>query len=758
MYIRHELSFDRFQEKGNRIVRVIMEYGFGNSDKQTGNYTSTKVMPSFKRNFPEVEEGVRMTAGSGLLKIGDQLFEDPEFLFADSTFFQVFSSFKLQAGNADKVLDAPNQLVLTVSAARKYFPHQNAVGQTILVGAQQTPYLVTGITDDCPDNSQIRFSMLASFSSLGPAQEETYWNANYQTYLLLKENSSLEQLQAKIRPFMEKEMNDPNVFLTYYLEPYFDVHLYSPHAAYVANTDIRYIYIATGMAVLILLIACFTYINMSTARSLERAREVGIRKVAGASRKQVFGQFIGESFMISFLALVLSVGLTALLLPLFNGLINRSLSLADLAHPVLLLSAVGMVLLIALLAGAYPAMVLSGFQPIKVLKGNFRNSGSGQWVRQSLTIFQFTISAFLLIGCFAMFRQVAYIREKSLGFNRDHVIVIKADYKVGEQMELLKNQFKANPQIKNASLSYNAPISIVGGYGMRSAAMPETASLNVYANPIDEEYLSANQIELIAGSDLNRQDILDASHEEQEKNFFHFILNESAAKELGWTAESAIGKRMFLDESRPGIVKGVVKDFHFRSLHAPIQSLVLFPSSYGNTILVKLSGEQLPETIAFMEKTWKNVIKHRPFSYSFMDEDYQSMYQAEQQTVQVIGIFTSVAILLACVGLLGLSAFSVQQRIKEIGVRKVLGASVPGIVWMLATYFLRLVLLASLLAVPIGWFATNKWLQDFSYRTSLDLTTFLWPILGLSFLAIIAVSVQTIRAALLNPVKSLRSE
>jgi putative ABC transport system permease protein len=293
---------------------------------------------------------------------------------------------------------------------------------------------------------------------------------------------------------------------------------------------------------------------------------------------------------------------------------------------------------------------------------------------------------------------------------------------------------------------------------MRSAAMPETVSLNVYANPIDEEYLSANQIELIAGSDLNRQDILDASHEEQERNFFHFILNESAAKELGWTAETAIGQRMFLDESRPGIVKGVVKDFHFRSLHAPIQSLVLFPSSYGNTILVKLSGEQLPATIAFMEKTWKSIIKHRPFSYSFMDEDYQSMYHAEQQTVKVIGIFTSVAILLACVGLLGLSAFSVQQRIKEIGVRKVLGASVPGIVWMLATYFLRLVLLASLLAVPIGWFATNKWLEDFSYRTSLDLTTFLWPILGLSLLAIIAISVQTIRAALLNPVKSLRSE
>ncbi|GAB2674336.1 ABC transporter permease [Flavihumibacter cheonanensis] len=758
MYIRHELSFDRFQEKGNRIVRVIMEYSFGNSEKVAGNYTSTKVMPSFRRNFPEIEEGVRITTGSGLLKIGDQLFEDPEFLFADSTFFHVFPSFRLEAGSPDKVLGAPNQLVMTESAAKKYFPHQNAVGQTILVGAQQTPFLITGITEDCPSNSQIRFSMIGSFSSLGPAQEETYWNANYQTYLLLKENTSLPNLQAKIRPFMEKEMNDPSIWLTYYLEPLFDIHLHSPYNAYVANTDIRYIYIASGMAILILLIACFTYINMSTARSLERAREVGIRKVTGATRQQVFSQFIGESLVISVLALFISFAVTALLLPLFNELVDRSLVLADLTHPVLLFSALCMVIFIAVLAGSYPALVLSGFQPIKVLKGNFRNSDNGNWVRQSLTVFQFTISAFLLIGSFAMYKQVKYIQEKSLGFNRDHVVVVKSDYKVSEKMDLLKNQLKANPQIKNTSLSYNAPISIVGGYGMRSSVMPENSSLNVYANPIDEEYLRTNEIQLIAGEDINRQDVLDASHQENEKNYYHFILNESAVKQLGWNPQEAIGKKMFLDESRPGIVKGVVKDFHFSSMHSPIQGLVLFPSNYGNNLLVKVSGKQLPETIAFMEKTWKELVKHRPFSYSFMDEDYNRMYQAEQQTVKVIGLFTGVAILLACVGLLGLSAFSVQQRTKEIGVRKVLGASVPGIVWMLATYFLRLVLVASLIALPIGWFATNKWLEDFSYRTSLDLTVFIWPVVGLCLLALIAISVQTIRAAVLNPVKSLRSE
>lgn len=759
MYIRNELSFDRFQEKGNRIVRVIMEYGFGESEKRAGNYTSTKVMPSFRRNFPEVEDGVRMIKGSGLLKIGEEVFEDPEFLFADSTFFNVFSSFTLLAGVPEKVLQSPNQIVITESAAKKYFPQQNAVGQTILVGATQTPYQITGIAKDCPANSQIRFSMLGSFSSLGASQEETYWNANYTTYLLLKNENSIQTLQPKIRPFMQKEMNDPNVFLTYYLEPYFDVHLHSPYSAYVANTDIRYIYIASGMAFLILLIACFTYINMSTARSLERAREVGIRKVAGASRKQVFGQFLSESVMIAILALAAALGLTALLLPGFNSLVDRALNFSELLHPSLILSALFMVLCIALLAGSYPAMVLSGFQPIKVLKGSFRNSGSGQLVRQSLTVFQFAISAFLLIGSFVIYKQVQYIREKSLGFNRDHVIQLKVDNKVLEKIDLLKNQLKANPQIRHTSLAYNAPISILGGYGMRSATMPENSSLNVYANPIDEEYLQTNEIELLAGADLTKQDLLDANQDDaSKKSNFQFILNESAARELGWTPEEAVGQRMFLDASRPGVVKGVVKDFHFSSLHAPIQSLVLFPSAYGNLLLVKLSGEQLPETIKFIENTWKSLVQHRPFSYSFMDESFAAMYKAEQQTSKVIGLFTAVAILLACVGLIGLSAFAVQQRTKEIGVRKVLGASVQGIVWMLATHFLRLIFIALIIALPIGWYAANKWLEDFSYRTALQADVFFWPALGLSSLALVAISVQTIRAAFLNPVKSLRSE
>lgn len=758
LYIRHELSFDRFQENGNRIARVIMEYRLGNGDLTSGNFTSTKVLPAFQDHFPEVESGVRMSEGSGLIKIGDQVFEDPGFLFADSTFFSVFTSFPLKEGNPQQVLGQSNQLVITESAAKKYFGSKPAVGQIILVGAQQTPFTVTGIAADCPSNSQIRFNLLGSFSSLKADQRESYWNANYTTYLLLKDPEAISRLQPKIAPFMKSEMKDQNVYVNFVLEQFLDIHLHSPYAAFVGNTNINYIYIASGMALLILLIACFTYINMSTARSLERAREVGIRKVAGATRSQVFLQFIGESLILATTALLVSIGIVQMLLPAFNQQINRLLVISDLWQPELLLAGFSMVLCIAILAGTYPALVLSRFNPVKVLKGQPRNGNSGHSIRQGLIIFQFSISAFLLIATLVIQKQFHYIQNKSLGFNREQSLVVKMDSKVAEKITLLKTQFRQNPEVQEVSAAVSTPVEINGGYNMRSSAMPENISINVNANPVDEDYLKANQIELIAGEELSHQDVLDASHDQDNENFYHFLLNETAARDLGWKPQEAIGKKMFLDESRPGIVKGVVKDFHFNSLHNPIRGLVLFPSNYGSNLIIRISGHHMPATLAFLEAQWKQVITHRPFSYRFMEDDFNTLYAAEKQAASVIGVFSAVAIILACVGLLGLSAYVVQQRIREIGVRKVLGASVPNIVWMLASGFLKLVLIAFAIAMPIGWFAANKWLQDFSYRTSIGVDIFAGAALILATLALIAVSIQTVRAAIANPVKSLRSE
>ncbi|MCA0398806.1 MAG: ABC transporter permease [Bacteroidetes bacterium] len=758
LYIHHERSFDQFQAKGDRIARVVMEYSMGNAEPVRGTFTSTKVFPAFKEHFPEVENGVRFSESGGLIKVNNQFFEDPGFLFADSTFFAVFSSFPLLEGDPKQALANPNQLVITQSAAKKYFGNQPAMGQTILVGATQTPYTVTAVAADCPTNSQIRFNLLASFSSLHEDQRETYWNANFRTYLLLKSPTSINSLQAKIPAFMKKEMNDPNVQVNFILEPFNRVHLYSPYDAFVPNTDISYIYIASGMALLILLIACFTYVNMSTARSLERSREVGIRKVAGATRPQVFAQFIGESFILASLALLLATGMVLLLLPAFNQLTARDLHLSELLTPVILLSGIGLVLAIALLAGAYPALILSGFQPVKVLKGSFRHTDNGKMIRQSLTVFQFAISAFLLIASFVIQQQFNFIQHKAMGYNREQSVVIRIDSKVMEKIDLLKNSFKENPDIQVVSSTASTPVDIASGYSMRSAAMPSNVNLNVYANPIDDDYLKANQIELIAGNDLGRQDLLDIAHENQDSNYYHFILNESAARELGWTPQEAIGKKMYLDDSRPGEVKGVVKDFHFASLHNPIQSLVLFPENWASRLVVRISGKHVPETIQFMESKWKGLYTHRPFNYRFMDDEFNSMYASEKQTAQVISLFSTVAIILACVGLLGLSAFAVQQRIKEIGVRKVLGASVAGIVWMLTRSFLQLVVIAFALAVPLAWLAARKWLQDFSYRTSIGVDVFFYAAIILTALALLAISLQTIRAALANPVKSLRSE
>ena len=760
LYIRHELSFDRFQPKADRIARVIMEYAFNGSETVKGNYTSTKVSPAFRKNFPEVEDGLRMTDGGGLVKVGEKLFEEKRFLYADSTFFNFFPAFTLQKGNPQQVLMRPNQVVLSAATARRYFGDEDPIGKIIQVGSNQTNYEVTGVADECPTNSQIRFDLLASFSSLNANQEETYWNANYTTYLLLKDATDISKLQSKIPAFMKKEMPDPGVFLTYWLEPYTSIHLHSPYDAFEPNTNIAYIYIASGIALLILLIACFTYVNMSTARSLERAREVGIRKVAGASRAQVFWQFIGESVILSLLALAFSLLLVKFLLPAFNQLVGRDLQFAELLRPGIIAAVCTMITCIALLAGSYPALVLSGFQPVKVLKGSFRNSSKGHFLRQSLTVFQFTISAFLLIATFVITQQFKYIQQKSLGYDREHSIVLTIDGKIGEKIDLIKTELRKDPNILSISRANNLPVNIVGGYNMRSAAMAQGSDLNVYANPVDEEFIDATGLTLVAGEKMTLQDMKDVHREKEgDNNYYHYILNETAARQLGWTPTQAVGQKMFLGNDRPGVVRGVVKDFHFASLHTPIKGLVLFPYDWGgNNLIVKTNGQHLPETIAFLERKWKELIPHRPFSYRFMDEAFNKLYATEKQTAQVISLFSGVAILLACVGLLGLSAFTVQQRIKEIGVRKVLGASTGGLVWLLSSRFLRLVAIACAIAIPFSWLFAKYWLQDFSYRIALTPVIFIAAAILLLVVALAVISVQTVRAAVASPVTSLRTE
>ena len=787
LFIRHELSYDNFETRGSRIARVIMGYRFdGGGDMRWGNFTSTKVAPTFKRNFPEIETAVRMQDNDRIVSYQDKLFMEKKMMFADSSFFDVFS-FGLLKGDIHTALNGPKKIIVTESAARRYFGNEEPVGKLLRVGTDSALYEVTGLMADVPSNSQFKFDFLASFSSLYANQEETYYDANYGTFLLLRDEGSFATLQPKITAFMKKEMAGKGASIDFFLEPFKRIHLYSEYVGFEPGTSIVYIYILGGVALLILVIACSTYINLSTARSVERAREVGVRKVIGAGKGQLFWQFIGESFLLCLIAVVLSLGVVLLVLPAFNKLADRVLPAASLFSLPFLGLALGIAVVVALLAGSYPALILTKFQPVKVLKGAFKNTRSGKGLRQSLIVFQFVISVFLIVSTFIMQGQLSFIRNKKLGYDRDHVLVLPLNRKMMPKIDYIKTTLTSNKDVIRVSHSSESPVSIVGGYNMRSATMPEDQQLAVTACRIDEDFIRTTGLQLIAGEDLTMQDMRDANPDffaatgggngaagagrgsgagsgagvgadSAKEPLFHFILNESAARQLGWTPKDAIGKRMFLDATRPGLVKGVVKDFNFESLHNAIRPLVLFPEMRSNTMLVRVTGQHMPETIAFLETKWKDLVPYIPFEYHFLDEDYNRIYSSELRLGQVMNLFSAIAIVLACLGLFGLSSYAAKQRVKEIGIRKVLGASLTNLAVLLSANFVRLALVAICIAYPLSWWAMSKWLQGFAYRTDISWKTFVVAGLMVMVITLATVSIQAVKTALLNPVKNLKAE
>jgi len=764
LYIRHELSYDAFEVKGSRIARVIMEYKFDGSTEWTkGNFTSTKVAPAMVRNFPEVVSAVRMYDPDKVVGYGDKLFMEKHFMYVDSSFFDIFTVPMIE-GDPHTALSGTGKVVLSESAARKYFNREDPMGKVLRVGTDSTPYVVTGVIRDLPSNSQFRPDLMASFSSTGDIQEMTYWEANYTTYLLLKDESSIAGLQAKLPAFMKKEMAGEGASINFYLESFPRIHLYSPYDAFEPNTSISYIYILAGVALLILVIACSTYINLSTARSIERAREVGVRKVIGASKGQLFWQFIGESTLVCATAVVLSLLIAGVSLPAFDRLTGRDLNVSELTSAPFILFSLLTGVVVSLLAGSYPAMILTGFQPVKVLKGAFKNTRSGRGLRQSLIVFQFVISVFLIVSTIIMQRQLYLIQHKKLGYDRDHVLVLPMVGQMMKDVKTIKSEFGRVPHVVSISHCVSTPVSIAGGYNMRSAAMPANQQQNVTADPIDEDFIRTSGLQLVEGADLTEQDIKDAhpvtsagEPDEKAPSVFHFILNESAARVLGWSPREAIGKVMYMGE-RKGYVKGVVKDFHFKSLHEPIKPLVLFPSDRASHLLVKVNGDRFQETIAGLQVKWKTLVPYLPFEYQFLDEEYERMYSSERRLGTVMNLFSMIAIVLACLGLLGLSAFAAKQRIKEIGVRKVLGASLTDLVVLLSGSFVKLALVAIVIALPLAWWAMHRWLQDFTYRVDMSVWVYLGGALMVMAITVITVSVQALRTASINPVKSLRTE
>jgi len=757
IYIKNELSYDRFNENADRIVRVTMDYSLGDAAQKIA-VTGTKVGPQFKRTFPSVVDYVRLDKIARIVGYKDRLFQEKNFLFADPSFLKIFS-YKLIKGDAATSLNDPGKIVVTETAAKKYFDTEDPIGKVLKVGDKN--FVVSAIAANIPSNSQIGFDFIVPFYNLSAAKEpENWWTANDITYLLLKSGSQTGQLQQQITAYMttvdktELKMA-ANQHLTYHLEPLTSVHLHSNlPAVYDPNGSIVYIYILTAVAVLILIIACVNYVNLSIAQSAGRSAEIGIRKVLGAAKQQLFKQFVGESLLVSAIAAIFAFGLAIFLLPYFNQLSGKQFQLNSLLDPVILSCLLALSVVIGFSAGAYPALLLSGIKLVKILKSGFSFT-SGQSVRRSLIIFQFIISIFLIITTVVILQQLSYIRNKDIGYNKSNVMVLSVDYKMQPQIDGLKKAIRAIPGVESVAAANNEPINVMWGDAIKTK---DGKGLTVNALPMDEDFIKTMQLKIVAGSDFNQTDVLQIDTTNNNKNFhYSFMLNESAARALGWTPEQAIGKE--ISRYYSGKIKAVVKDFNFKSFHDPIGPLLIFLDHFQTEdIFVRIAGNTTESTKQAIEKLWKARVPSRPFDYKFLDEDYDALYRAEQRTAGVFTTFSVLAILLACLGLFAVTAYAVVQRTKEIGIRKVLGANISGIILLISKDFLVLIIIAGAIASPIAWYISHKWLQDFAYRISIHWWVFIAAGAASLLVAGLTVSIQALKAALANPVKSLRSE
>ncbi len=755
LYVRFELSYDSFHSKEDRIYRVVCDIKTPTEVIKAAG-PSWAVGPHIAQDFPQVQAAVRTTGDELLVRKGNVKFQELNSLWADSAFFGMFD-FKLLKGNPKTVLQEPLSIVFSESAVKKYFGNTDPVGQTVLLTGEGFTAKITGVMKDIPENSTIKADMLISMSTLtrklNPGLDDQWGNYGNSTYVLLKPGTRAADLQAQLPAFLERrngtEMKKINMYPTLFLEPLKDVYLRSTRNG--SNTgNINNVYIFSWVAVFILLIACFNFINLTTARSAERAKEVGIRKVVGAVKRQLTGQFIGESVLLCALSFILTLIATALLLPSFNHLAGKTISSGIFDNLsfilILFLAAMG----IGLLAGVYPALVLSSFKPVTVLKGRFSTGSKGLLLRKGLVIAQFTISIALIIATIIVYNQMNFMRRQDLGFSKDQVMVINTNGDPAK--DAFRNAVATLPNVKSVAMASSVP----GGGNPAAYSEIENvkgdlqiANLDLYF--VDFDYIPQFKIKMIAGRAFSPDFQTDTTQS--------MILNEAAVKMFGYTSPAQAVGRRFKQWGREGKIIGVAKDFHFRSLQLPIKPLSMRIEPNGCSLVsIKLSTQNLPKTIASIENKWNALIPARPFSYYFLDEFFDKQYRSEERFGKLFLNFSVLAIIISCLGLLGLASYSTMQRTREIGIRKVLGASVPNIVNLLSRDFLKLVAIAILIASPIAWYAMHGWLQDFAYRIEIGWWIFLIAGIMAVLIAIATVSYQAIKAAIANPVKSLRVE
>lgn len=748
MYVFHETTYDNFHTYKDQIYRVNLldnEHSIGISA-----ITTAGIGPSLIAEFPEVEEMVRLSAPTeGYFTFDNINYSESAIMYADSSFFRTFS-FRLAEGNPSTALIEPFTIVLSEKTAKKIFDDQSAIGKIVRFNNQYN-LIVTGVVEDPPENSQLKFSALISFTSLYEMPDMFLgWNGgwNYYTYIKLVENASANNLTKKFPDFTDRHINDKagtNWDLA--LEPMGRIHLHSDALADLPTKgNLNKVYILGLIAFFVLIIACINFINLTTAQSIKRAREVGLRKVVGASRKQLVFQFLGESIVLSIIAMVFALLLLELLQPLFNQLLGADIFFFDQPNYIIISGLVITTLFVGLVAGSLPAMYISSFQPAAILKGYFNSIKGKPSLRNALVVFQFFISVTLIIATIIIYQQMNYVKNKELGFEVEHVLLIDLpSERTMQKVDVIKNEFKTIPGVLKVAASSANPGNGLTMNGYLPVGFKDW--IMIHALDVDYDYLQLLNIEVVKGRGFSKEYGTDSSA---------YLINETLAKQLGW--DDLSGK--YLKRNGKHKIIGVVKDFHFSSLHKKIEPLLITinPWDYYYQLSVKTAPENTSEIIASLEEKWKRAVGDEPFDYSFLENRIELNYQDEARTGQTIIYLAFISIIIACLGLYGQAAYSILQRTKEIGVRKILGANYKDILFALSGRYVRIIILANLLSWPVSWYFMNQWLNHFAFHTKINWWIFVLTLLISLIITAITVISQAIKAASTNPVEALKYE
>jgi putative ABC transport system permease protein len=761
LFVFYEKSFDNFHTKNIYRLNEVQKFE-GMAASQKVALSMFPMGPTLKNEFPEIKNYARVSWRNKFqITFREKRVYFPQMLFVDSSFLQMFD-FKLLEGNRETVLEKPNSIVLTAASAKSLFGKEDAVGKKVThYGSDTSSFVVTGVLENTPSNSQLQFDGLLSFNTIYKPDWMKNWGGNWlDTYLELTPQASVTNLEKRFPNYLKKYMADGEGWKSYelFLLPLKDIHANANDIGldYInfQKFDKNYTNIFLIIAIIVLVIACINFMNLSTARSAERAREVGIRKTIGAQRYQLGFQFIGETVLLSMIALLFAVGLVKLSLPFVNTISQRDLNLPLFSNLLLLFLIMGGTMIVGILSGLYPAAYLSSFQPVKVLKGSPQTGKNKSLLRNILVVGQFTSAIFLMIATIFVLKQLSYMQHLDPGFNRDQVLTIPLDGITSRKFEVLKQDLLSNTMVLGVTGAQDELGSHLDQSGVEYKGEGPLRQLTSTRLIVDPDYLNLYKIALVQGRNFSNT---------PSANGKEYILNESLAFELlkdnpGKPLSSLLGKHFGFDSL--GSIVGIAKNFNFNSLHYKIETMFMFnQKNWGfSNVSVKINGSRTQEAVSFIRSTWSSIFPEHPLEYEFLDEHFREVYRADEQVSEIIGVLAVLAIIISCLGLFGLASHAAEKRIKEVGIRKAMGASIQNIVSLLSRDFVKLVLIANLIAWPVAWFTLALWLQGFAYRINMNGWIFLLVGMAALLIALITVSFQAIRAALANPVKSLRTE